>query len=53
MYRLYDEEGCYMRVVNRKEEAEHFVKFYGWTMKFFKQENKTKEVLQNMEEAML
>jgi len=55
VYRLYDEEGCYMRVVKRKEEAEHFVKFYGWTMKFFKnvKQQKEKDVLKNMEEAML
>lgn len=55
MYRLYDEDGDFMRVVNRKEEAEHFVKYYGWTMKFFRPPKKVKEkeVLKNMEEAML
>lgn len=53
MYRLYDEDGCFIRVVKRKEEAEYFVKFYGWTMKFFRQPKKEKEVLKNMEEAML
>jgi ribosome biogenesis protein Tsr3 len=40
-----------MRVVKRKEEAEHFVKYYGWTMKFFKQIKKEKEMLKQMEEA--
>jgi len=53
VYRLYDEEGDFMRVVKRKEEAEYFVKFYGWTMKFFRKPKKEKEVLKNMEEAML
>ena len=53
MYRLYDEDGDFMRVVKRKEEAEYFVKFYGWTMKFFRTPKKEKEVLKNMEEAML
>jgi len=55
MYRLYDEEGCYMRVVKRKEEAEHFVRFYGWTMKFFKdvKKQKEKDILKNMEDAPL
>jgi hypothetical protein len=57
VYRLYDEDGDFMRVVKRKEEAEHFVKYYGWTAKFFKdpkkQKQKEKEVLKNMEEAML
>ncbi len=52
MYRLYDEEGDFMRVVKRKEEAEHFVQYYGWTMKFFRQENKKKEVLKQFEEAL-
>ena len=49
MYRLYDEFGDFMRVVKRKEEAEHFVKYYGWTMKFFKnpKKQKTKEALKN------
>jgi hypothetical protein len=42
-----------MRVVKRKEEAEHFVTFYGWTMKFFKSPKKEKEVLQQMEESPL
>ena len=42
-----------MRVVKRKEEAEHFVKYYGWTMKFFKQIKKEKEMLKQMEEAPL
>jgi len=53
VYRLYDEDGCFMRVVKRKEEAEHFVKFYGWTMKFFKDPKKQKEkvLLTNIEEA--
>lgn len=53
MYRLYDEDGCFMRVVKRKEEAEHFVTFYGWTMKFFKdtKKQKEKEMLKNMEES--
>ena len=53
MYRLYDEEGSYMRVVKRKEEAEHFVQYYGWTAKFFKdvKQQKEKEVLKNMEES--
>ena len=53
MYQLHNEFGEYMRLVKRKEEAEHFVKFYGWTMKFFRQPKKEKEVLKNMEEAML
>ena len=53
MYRLYDEEGLFMRVVKRKEEAEYFVKFYGWTMKFFRVAKKEKETLKNMEEAPL
>jgi hypothetical protein len=52
MYKLYDED-CFMRVVKRKEEAEHFVKFYGWTMKFFRPEKKEKDILKNMEEAPL
>ena len=53
MYRLYDEDGGFMRVVKRKEEAEHFVTFYGWTMKFFKdpKKQKDKEVLKHMEES--
>ena len=44
-----------MRVVKRKEEAEHFVKFYGWKMKFFKDTKKQKEKqsLKQMEEAPL
>jgi len=55
VYRLYDEEGSYMRVVKRKEEAEHFVRFYGWTMKFFKdvKKQKEKDILKNMEDAPL
>ena len=53
MYQLHNEFGEYMRLVKRKEEAEHFVKYYGWTMKFFKPPKKEKEVLKNMEEAML
>ena len=53
VYRLYDEEGLFMRVVKRKEEAEYFVKFYGWTMKFFRVAKKEKETLKNMEEAPL
>lgn len=53
VYRLYDEDGCFMRVVKRKEEAEHFVKYYGWTMKFFKQIKKEKKMLKQMEEAPL
>ena len=51
VYRLYDEEGFFMRIVKRKEEAEHFVKFYGWTMKFFRQPKK--DILKHMEEAPL
>ena len=53
MYKLYDEDGMYMRVVKRKEEAEYFVKYYGWSMKFFRDPKKQKEkaVLTNMEEA--
>lgn len=53
VYRLYDEDGCFMRVVKRKEEAEHFVTFYGWTMKFFKRVKEEREVLRNMEESPL
>ena len=53
MYQLHNEFGEYMRLVKRKEEAEHFVKYYGWTMKFFKPPKKEKEILKNMEEAML
>ena len=51
MYRLYDEDGCFMLVVKRKGEAEHFVRFYGWTMKFFRSSKKQKETLKQMEEA--
>jgi hypothetical protein len=53
MYKLYNEYDELIRVVKHKEEADHFVNDYGWTKKFFKQENKTKEVLQHMEEAPL
>ena len=53
MYRLFNEYGEFMRIVKRKEEAEHFVKFYGWTMKFFKKPSKEIIVLQQMEEAPL
>ena len=53
MYKIYDEQNELIRVVKYKEEADHFVKDYGWTKKFFKQENKTKKVLKNMENAML
>jgi hypothetical protein len=55
MYRLYNEDGMFMRIVKHKEEAEHFVKFYGWTMKFFKDTRKQKqrEVLKTMEDAPL
>jgi hypothetical protein len=42
-----------MRVVKRKEEAEYFVKYYGWSMKFFKQIKKEKEMLKQMEESPL
>jgi len=53
VYRLYDEDGDFMRVVKRKEEAEHFVKYYGWSMKFFRdtKKQKEKEMLKNMEES--
>ena len=51
MYKLYDEDNNYMRWVARKEEAEYFVKFYGWTAKFFKQIKKEKEMLKQMEES--
>ena len=55
MYRLYDEDGCFMRVVKRKEEAEHFVKYYGWSMKFFRdpKKQKQKDLLKHMEEALI
>jgi len=53
VYKLYDEDGMYMRVVKRKEEAEYFVNYYGWTAKFFRDPKKQKEkiVLTNMEES--
>jgi len=53
VYKLYDEDGMYMRVVKRKEEAEHFVQYYGWTAKFFKdpKKQKQKDILTNMEES--
>jgi hypothetical protein len=53
VYRLYDEDGCFMRVTKRKEEAEHFVKFYGWTAKFFRdpKKQKQKDLLKHMEES--
>jgi hypothetical protein len=55
VYRLYDEEGSYMRVVKRKEEAEHFVQYYGWTAKFFKdpKKQKQKDLLKHMEESLI
>jgi hypothetical protein len=53
MYQLRNEFGEYMRLVKRKEEAEYFVKFYGWTMKFFRPPKKEKEVLKHMEESPL
>ena len=55
MYQLHNEVGEYMRLVKRKEEAEHFVKYYGWTAKFFKdpKKQKQKDLLKNMEEAPL
>lgn len=55
MYRLYDEEGDFMRVVKRKEEAEHFIKYYGWTAKFFKdvKKQKDRDMLKHMEESPL
>jgi hypothetical protein len=42
-----------MRIVKRKEEAEHFVTYYGWTAKYFKDPKKQKEkvILNNMEES--
>lgn len=55
MYRLYDEYGDFMRVVKRKEEAEHFVQYYGWTAKYFKdpKKQKQKDLLKHMEEALI
>jgi hypothetical protein len=51
MYKLYNEYDELIRVVKHKEEADHFVNDYGWTMKFFRQPKKEKEVLKNMEES--
>ena len=53
MYKLYNEYDELIRVVKYKEEADHFVNDYGWTKKFFKQENKMKDILTNMEESPL
>ena len=44
MYKVYDEDGYYMRLVKRKEEAMHFVKYYGWTIKYFRQPKKKKSI---------
>ena len=51
MYKVYDEDGYYMRLVKRKEEAMHFVKYYGWTIKYFRQPKKEKKVLEKFESA--
>ena len=53
MYQLHNEFGEYMRLVKRKEEAEYFVKFYGWTAKFFKdpKKQKQKDLLKHIEES--
>jgi len=56
VYKLYDEDGMYMRVVKRKEEAEYFVQYYNWKAKFFretKQKDALKEVLKNLPESPL
>jgi ribosome biogenesis protein Tsr3 len=53
VYRIFHEDGYCMRIVKRKEEADHFVEVYGWSAKFFKdpKKEKEKEMLKNVEEA--
>lgn len=51
MYRLYDEEGEYMRWVRRKEEAQALLATHqGWEVKYVKVPRKTIDLSQ-FEEA--